>query len=115
MDSKDKLWLSRGESLGRLLSESQRVRPRRAEGRPTRTGPTVDQFADPHDAARYSASIALAMRNGTTRDAKDIRAEAMRAGVRWLLRAMKRRFATRPHAAPVAIPVPIRRGVRNRR
>ena len=110
MDSKDKLWLSRGESLGRILSESQRVC-----SRPKMTGPTGGRLADPLETARSSASIALAMRNGTTRDAKDIRAEAMRAGVRWLLRAMKRRFAPRPHAAPVAIPVPIRRGVRNRR
>jgi hypothetical protein len=115
MDSKDKLWLSRGESLGRVLSECQRVRPHLVENRPAENRSAVGRFADPLDAARSGASIALAMRKGALCNAKDIRAEAMRAGFRWLVRAVKRRLAPRPHAAPVPIPVPIRLGMRKGR
>jgi hypothetical protein len=115
MDSKEKLWLSRGEALGRILSGSQRVRPRLVENRPAENRSAIDRFADPLEAARFSASIALAMRNGSLCNAKDLRAEAMRAGFRWLVRAVKRRSAARPLAAPMPAPVPIRRSMRKGR
>jgi len=115
MDSKDKLWLSRGEALGRVLSESGRVRPRPVENRPAENRSAVDRFADPLEAARFSASIALAMRNGALCRAKDVRTEAIRAGFRWLVRAVKRRSAARPLAAPQLAPVPIRQRTRKGR
>ena len=118
MDSKDKLWLSRGEALGRVLSESGRAQSRRAK-----TRPPVDRLADPVEAARFSASIALAMRNGALRNAKDLRADAMRAGFRWLMRALKRWFTARPRTGrsgapmvgPMATLAPIRQRARIRR
>lgn len=105
MDSKDVLWLSRGEALGRLLSENRRVPPSLAEAHPVEFRPTIDPLADPLEAARFSASIALAMRNGALRKGKEARAAAMRAAFHGLMRALRRPFAGQP-GTTVATPMP---------
>jgi len=113
MDSKDMLWLSRGQALGRLLSENRRVPPSPAEAHPVECRPTIDPLADPLEAARFSASIALAMRNGALRKGKEARAEAMRAAFRGMGRALGRCFASRSHGT--LAPAPVRRSSFNGR
>jgi hypothetical protein len=113
MDRKEMLWVGRGEALGRLLSESPRAPSRPAVLRPTERRPTVDRFADPLEAARFSASIALAMRNGADDMAKEARADAMRAAFRWLVRTVRAGLKARPMTgkarAPIPAPVSMRR------
>lgn len=113
MDRNEQLWLGRGETLGRLLSESRRAPADPVTRRPAEPRPAVDPFADPLEAARFSASIALAMRNGAMDKAKEARAEAMRAAFRWVACNVKRWFSARPLAAPM--PAPVRQGFRNTR
>lgn len=84
MDRKHSLWVERGVALGVLLSKLGRLLQSPADPRPT-----MDFPADARDAARRSAEIAVAMRNG-----REIRSETLGIAVRRVSRFFRRRGET---------------------
>lgn len=100
MDRKHALWLERGVALGNFFMKLWRLRPS-----PEAVRPAMDLPADARDAARYSAEIALAMRNG-----RQIRSETLGFAVRRTSRFFGRRIGTlrRSDAEVVRLPEPVR-------
>ena len=96
MDHNHALWVERGYALGDLLIRIGNVFSRPAERRPV-----LDFPADARDAARYSAEIALAMRNG-----RQLRSETLRGGPRRLSRFFQRLVEVEPLPGAVVIPLP---------
>ena len=100
MDRKHALWLERGVALGNFFATLWRPRPR-----PDAARPAMDLPPDARDAARYSAEIALSMRNS-----RQIRSETLGFAVRRVSRFFGRRIGTlrRPDAEVVRLPEPVR-------
>jgi len=100
MDRKHALWLERGVALGNVFVKFWRSRSRADAVRPA-----MDLPPDARDAARYSAEIALSMRNS-----RQIRSETLGFAVRRASRFFNRRMHTlrRPDAEVVRLPEAVR-------
>lgn len=100
MDRKHALWLERGVALGNFFMKLWQSRPRQDAVRPA-----MDLPPDARDAARYSAEIALSMRNS-----RQIRSDTLGFALRRTSRFFGRRIDAfrRPDAEVVRLPEAVR-------